>query len=137
MIDRIIEYREAQQFRKDRLRRQNQKRALLILVPCMVILLIGAGISAIVGKEEPAPVAKAVATPSQVSEPVEVAPSVDETEIEEIEQFAYIMTKPIEDVTGDELDFMGEKAEDPCYEKYSLLPVERMITKITACKESG
>jgi hypothetical protein len=135
MIERIIEYKEAREFRKDRKRRQDQKRALMVLVPCMVILLIGAGISALVGKEEkPVPAAQTVATPSQASEPVEVVPSVDE---EEIEQFAYIMTKPIEDVTGDELEFMGEKAEDPCFERYSLLPVERMIAKITACKEAG
>ena len=134
MIERIIEYREAQQFRKDRKRKQDQKRALMVLVPCMVILLIGAGISAIMGKEKPVPVAKAVSTPSQVSEPVVAVPPVDE---EEIERFAYIMTKPIEDVTGDELDFMGEKAEDPCYERYSLLPAKRMVAKITACKETG
>ena len=134
MIERLIEYQEGTQFRKDRKRKQDQKRALIILVPCMVILLIGAGISAIVGEEKPVSVVKAVATPSQASEPVEVVPSVDE---EEIEQFAYIRTKPIEDVTSDELDFMGEKAEDPCFERYSLLPVERMIAKITACKEAG
>jgi hypothetical protein len=128
MIERLIEYREGQQFRKDRKRKQDQKRALLILVPCMIILLIGAGISAVIGGEKPAPVAKAVATP---------APTVSSEEEEEIEEFAYIMTKPIEDVTDDELDFMGEKAEDPCYEQYSLLPAERMIAKITACKEAG
>jgi hypothetical protein len=134
MIERLIEYKEAREFRKERKRKQDQKRALMVLVPCMAILLIGAGISAIMGKEEPAPVVKAVATPSQVSKPVEVVPSVNE---EEIEKFAYIMTKPIEDVTGDELEFMGEKAEDPCYEQYSLLPAERMVAKITACKEAG
>jgi flagellar basal body-associated protein FliL len=80
MIERLIEYREAQQFRKDRKRRQDQKRALTILVPCMVLLLIGAGISAIMGEEEPAPAVKAVATPSQASEPVEALSTTDDQE---------------------------------------------------------
>ena len=80
MLERLIEYREGQQFRKDRKRKQDQKRALIILVPCMVILLIGAGISAVMGREKPVPVTKAVATPSQASEPNKIAPSVDEQE---------------------------------------------------------
>ena len=137
MIERLIEYREGQQFRKDRLRKQNQKRALLILVPCMAILLVVAGISAIMGEEKPVTVAKAVSTPSQVSEPVEVVPSVDEEEIDDIEQFAYIVTKPLDQLTSEDLDFVESKAKDPCYETYAGLPNDQMITKITACKESG
>jgi hypothetical protein len=137
MLERLIEYREGQQFRKDRKKKQDQKRALMILVPCMAILLVAAGISAVVGGEEPVPVVKAVATPSPASEPVEIAPSVDEEEIDDIEHFAYIVTKPLDELTSEDLDFVESKAEDSCYARYAGLPNDQMITKITACKEAG
>ena len=54
---------------------------------------------------------------------------------QDIEKFAYIITKPMADLTSEEIDFMGVKAKDPCYEKYALLPAERMVTKIAACKQ--
>lgn len=71
MIERLIEYREAQQFRKDRKRRQDQKRALMVLFPFLGLLLLVGGIAALVEEEKPVSAVQAVATPSQVSAPDE------------------------------------------------------------------
>ena len=77
------------------------------------------------------------AEPSKASTPVSAVSPAVQQEKQEIEQFAYIVTKPLDELTSEDIDFMGVKAKDPCYEKYAELPSEQMIAKIAACKETG
>ena len=117
MIERLIEYQETRQFRKDRQRRQNMRYLTMMFAVLGVILVVVYIVDAF--------------TPAEPSTP---APTVSISDKQDIEKFAYVITKPVADLTSEEIDFMGDKAKDPCYEKYALLSAERMVTKITECK---
>ena len=118
MIERLIEYQETRQFRKDRQRKQNMRYLTMMFAVLGVILVVVYIVDAF--------------TPAEPSTP---APTVSTSDKQDIEKFAYVITKPVADLTSEEIDFMGVKAKDPCYEKYALLSAERMVTKITECKE--
>jgi len=120
MFKRYTEYRETQQLRKDHLAKQKMRYALialLIMVPLFAVL--------------------AVVEASAPAEPVKTAPAVspaNQQETREIEEFAYIVTKPLDELTSEDIDLMGKHSKDPCYEKNALLPREQMIVAITKCK---
>lgn len=133
MFDRFLEYREAQQFRKARQRRQNI-RYLIMFSAVLLVLLLGAYVVDAVKPAE-ATDTKPVATAPNQPEVQETQEIQEEQQVtSEIERFAYIVTKPMDTLTSEDIDFMGEKAKDPCYEKNAMLPRDQMVEAITACK---
>jgi hypothetical protein len=122
MFKTYTEYRETQQLRKDHLAQQNRRYALIamaILIPLFAILAV-----------------VEAKTPDAPAKPVPVVSPANQQERQDIEEFADDITKPAYTLSSDDLDFVGEKAKDPCYEKSAdaLLPKEQMIAAITACK---
>jgi hypothetical protein len=127
MFKRIIEHREMQQLRKDHLAKQRMRYtliALVIMIPMFAVL-------AVIEAATPAEPVKAEA---KTAESVPTVSAANQQEIQDIESFAYIVTKPLDELKSSEIDLMGEKASDPCYEKNALLPREEMIVAIKKCK---
>ena len=124
MIKRYIEYREMQQLRKDHLRKQSMRYLLVFFAIMGTILLVTYAVDAF----KPAEMAKSTSVES-----VSTVSAAEQQKTQEIEEFAYIVTKPLGDLTDEDFDFIDTKAKDPCYEKYAMLSSEQMIKKITAC----
>jgi hypothetical protein len=126
MIKKLIEHREYQQLRKDQRNEKKMKQAgILLLVGLTLLLAVGA-------MEKLYPESKPVAA---VPAPV-TASTPASSEAEDIEHFATVVTQPLETLSTEDLDFVGSKAGDPCYENNASLPPEEMIEVITACKAS-
>lgn len=122
MLKRYIEYREMQQLRKDHLRKQNL-RNLAIMASALVVLLVGTYVVKAFRPVESSQAAKPTG-PSLVSQ----------KEMQEIEEFATAVTKPMGELTKEDLDLVGAKAKDPCYDKNAQLPQEQMMSAIAKCK---
>lgn len=126
MIKRIIEHREYQQLRREQMMKTKMRQAMFI-VPLLLVLLIAGGIVSEMKKTAPTetkPVS-AVSTPTTSSQ-----------EAQDIEKFSVIVTKPLETLSSEDLDFVGVKAEDPCYADNTSLPSDEMIEAIATCKAS-
>jgi hypothetical protein len=123
MLKRYTEYREMQQLRKDHLKKQRMRYG-LIFFAIMGVLLIAISVVEAVSPAAPAKSTAKVSTVDQQKM----------QEKQEIQEFAYIVTKPIDELTSEEIDAMGAKAGDPCYEKNALLPEDEMVEAILACK---
>ena len=130
MLKHYTEYRETQQLRKDHLAQKKQRQAFLI-VSILGALLTLVMIVKAVTPAEPVTAATPIVQPVTAATPAEIP--VEATA--EAEQFAVIVTKPLETLTSDDLDFMTEKAEDPCYASNVQLPREEMIAAIVACSK--
>jgi hypothetical protein len=124
MFKRYTEYREMQQLRKDHLAKQKMRYA-LIFMAVMGTLLVAMMVVEAVSKPS---------SPTKTAEVVSAISAANQQEIQDIESFAYIVTKPLDELKSSEIDLMGEKASDPCYEKNALLPREEMIVAIKKCK---
>lgn len=117
MLKQYIEYREMQQLRKDHLAKQKRKQALILIAIFGALILV----MGVIGMAKPA-------------EPVTQTPAAAVSNHQrEIEKFADVVTKPVDTLSSEDLDFIGSKAGDPCYEKNAMLPREEMISAITAC----
>lgn len=122
MLDRILDHRERQQIRKARQRKQSMRYAIIFFAIALVMLAVGA----VVESGKPAEAAK-TAKPT--------GPSVaHQQEMDEIEEFVDIVTKPIDELTSEEIDLMGEKAEDPCYAQNVEVEQGMMAEAIAECK---
>lgn len=144
MFKRYMEYKETKEFNKEmkRIRKhQERKQKLRILIISSGVMV--AMFAALLGIELATP-PEAAKSDSTVSVETQQETPQAEQELEaiqaeqqatsEIEKFAYIITKPLEDLTSEEIDFMGTKAGDPCYEKNALLPEEEMVSAIAECE---
>jgi DNA-directed RNA polymerase specialized sigma24 family protein len=122
MLERILDHRERQQIRKARQRKQTMRYGVIFFAIALVVLAVGAVMEAASPAEEP-----------KVAKPA--GPSVaQQEEMYEIEEFADAVTKPLEELSSEDLDLVSEKAEDPCYEENSMLPQDEMVEAIYACK---
>jgi hypothetical protein len=55
--------------------------------------------------------------------------------MQDIQAFADAVTKPLDTLSDEDLDLIGRKAKDPCYETNAILPKEQMLQAISSCKE--
>lgn len=130
MFKQIIEYREMQQLRKDHLMKQRQ-RMMFIIIPVLCVVLLA---SYIVDAVKPSEPVKAATTSQSTQEVPTMSDSVKQQELSNIEEFAYMVTHPVDEMQSGDLDLLDDKANDPCYEKNAQLPEEEMVVAITACK---
>jgi hypothetical protein len=126
MFKQYREYREMQQLRKDHLKKQKLRYGLIFFAIAITLLLAMAVVEGIT----PAEPAKSASTQYQET-PQETQ---DRQERQEIEEFALAVTKPLHTLTREDLDLVGAKAKDPCYEKNATLPQEEMVEAIATCK---
>lgn len=134
MFKRYQQYKETKQYNKEmkRLRKQQaakQKLRLLIILGAVSVgvLLVFAGMEMATPPEASSPaVSASQEKPEDIQEEQQVT--------SEIERFAYVVTKPLDQLTSEDLEFVEEMADDPCYEDNVSLPQEKMIDAITACK---
>lgn len=124
MIKRLIEHREYQQLRRDQMRKEKIRQAMIILPVIFVILAAVAAVSAIVPAKE-----KPVAT---VSKPVSAVSS----KTQDAERFADVVTMPVENLTSDDLEFLKSKENNPCYAGNVDVEQGMMAEEIMACEAS-
>ena len=98
ILDRHRNKRVVRKYEKARKKKQDQRRAMLLLGALLIALAVAGGISAAVGKSEPALVVKTVEPKT-----VEPGPRFTKEEIDEI------MQKPIHELTEKEKIFATEK----------------------------
>lgn len=122
MIKRLIEHREYQQLRRDQMRKEKIRQAMILMPVMFVILAAVAAVSAIVPAKE-----KPVAT---VSKPVSAVSS----ETQDAERFADVVTMPVEDLTSDDLEFLKSKENNPCYAGNVDVEQGVMAEEIMACE---
>lgn len=117
-IEQLLDYRERQQIRKDRLQKRNL-RYLTIFFAVLLVLLLGAYAVDGLSPKEAKPVA---------------AKTVQQQELQKIDEFVSIMTKPVESVTQEDIDFIDTLEGDPCYEKNAEVEQGLMAEEIAKCK---
>src|SRR3954470_6610137 len=121
MFNRYMEYKETRQFRQAQAISQN-RRQLFVLFPIMGTLLVA--ISAV----------KAVMPTEPAKSAVPSVLTTQQKELQDIQRFAVVVTKPLDTLTSEDLDLVGSKAHDPCYESNAMLPAEQMVEAISTCK---
>jgi hypothetical protein len=123
MFNRYIEAREMRQFRKaqDTLQKRRQ---LFILVGIMAILL---GAIAAVQAAMPAEPAKSATAVPTTTNP---------QELQDIREFAFVVTKPLATLTQKDLDLITRKENDPCYKANVGIGLDQdhIVIAISACK---
>src|SRR3954451_13894498 len=123
MFNRYIEAREMRQFRKaqDTLQKRRQ---LFILVGIMAILL---GAIAAVQATMPAEPAKSATAVPTTTNP---------QELQDIREFAFVVTKPLATLTQKDLDLITRKENDPCYKANVGIGLDQdhIVISISACK---
>src|SRR4051794_11999417 len=127
MFDRIIEYREMQQLRKDQRVKQQRRQLFIFLGVLGTLLLVLLAINAATS-----PNSSDAKTPERVKTvqmvPTEITQETQETpEMQDIQAFADAVTKPLDTLSDEDLDLIGSKAGDPCYEANAMLPADQMI----------
>lgn len=123
MLERILDHRERQQIRKARQRKQAMRYGAIFFAIALVVLAAGAVLEAASPAEE-----------TKAATPVAEVSSANQQDLQEIDEFVDIMTKPIDELTSEEIDLMGEKAEDPCYAQNAEVEQGLMAEEIAACK---
>lgn len=126
MIKQFIEYRETQQLRKDHQKKQKLEYALVVFAILGVLLIAMTAVEIM----QPAPPAKPVAVKSQETQEMQ-----EMHEMQDIQAFAAAVTKPLDQLTDEDLALVEAKAGDPCYEENTQLPSELMVKTIKACKQ--
>lgn len=120
MFKNIIEYRETQQYRKDQKQKQKLKYGLVLFAILSVLLIVTTAVEAM--------------SPAEPVKPATVVATTEQPEIEEIQAFATAVTKPLDQLTKEDLDLVDAHDEDPCYADNVKLPSELMVQTIKACK---
>lgn len=131
MFQRIAEYREMQQLRKDH-RAQQQRRQLFIFLG-----VLGALLMVLIVIEAVMPGTPTAAKPTEQTKSVQMVSTVDpqETETQDIQAFADAVTKPLGTLSEEDLALIDRKAKDPCYETNAMLPKDQMLQAISSCKK--
>ncbi len=123
MIKRWIEHREYQQLRRDQKAKEAQRIALFV-VPIGIAFLFAIGL---VTKEVPT---EKVAKPgAAVYQPVSA--------VSDAEKFTELVTMPAENLTPDDLAFLKNKENDPCYAGNIDVEQGMMAEEIAACEASS
>ena len=130
MFKQYMEHREFRQLRKDHLAKQKRRQALIIFAVLGAILAAMAVVELATKTEPSKPVAAVSKVATQETQEIQN----EQQETSDIERFALIVTKPLETLTGEDLDFIGEKEDDPCYASNTQLPRDQMVEAIWACK---
>lgn len=122
MFKNIIEYRETQQYRKDQKQKQKLQYGLVLFAILAVLLIATTAVEAM--------------TPSKAVKPTvsTTVATTDQQETQEIQAFATAVTKPLDQLTKEDLDLVDAHDEDPCYADNVKLPSELMVQTIKACK---
>lgn len=120
MIKRWIEHREYQQLRKDHMDEKKLRQAGIVILAGLVLLF------AVGAMEKLFPEPKPVKAPSVVK----VVPQ----KALDAERFATLVTMPVEQLSSEDLDFIGSKTGNPCYEPYVQLSHDDMVNAIKACE---
>jgi cell division protein FtsB len=121
MFDRFFEYKEAQQFRKDRMRRRNMRYLVIFMAILGAVFVVVS-------------IVNAISPPAKSATKQTVSTQIVSKQKQEIKEFADIVTKPLDTLTKEDLDLVDAKADDPCYAKNAKLPQDQMIKAISACK---
>jgi hypothetical protein len=122
MFNRIIEYREMQQLRKDH-RIKQQRRHLFIFLGVLGGLLL---VLVVIEMAMPAkPTAASPAKTTEVTEPIKAAPTVETQEVQEIEAFADAVTKPLDTLSEDDLALVQTRPRIPALKPTPCCPRTR------------
>lgn len=119
MIERLIEYRESQQYRKDRLTKEKMRLAWKLFVVCLAVLMVAAAIES----AQPDKPAKAAAVPTA-----------KQLEIQKIDKFVNVVTMPIDQLSDEDLTLLDSVSKDPCYEQNVQVEQALMADEIKKCK---
>jgi hypothetical protein len=120
MFKNIIEYRETQQYRKDQKQKQKLKYGLVLFAILGVLLIATTAVEAM--------------TPTKPPTASTTVATTEQQELQEIQAFATAVTKPLDQLTKEDLDLVDAHDEDPCYADNVKLPSELMVQTIKACK---
>ena len=131
MLKQYIEYRETQQLRKDHLNKQKQRQALIIIGVLGALLALVMFVKALSPAEPVATPATPVVSGATAAQPEQQSQAV----VQDAEKFAVIVTKPLDTLTSEDLDFIDTKADDPCYADNTQLPKAEMVDAIVACSK--
>lgn len=121
MLEQFMDYRERQQMRKDRLQKRNMRYLFILFGLLLVIGIAASAVEAVKPEEKP----KSSAVTMSVA---------DQQELQKIEEFTEIVTKPVGEVTSEDLALIDTVKNDPCYEKNALVEKELMVDAIAKCK---
>lgn len=120
MFKHYYEAREMRQLRKAQAALQKRQQ-LFILVGILVVLMVVISVSKALMPTEPAKSAVSKPNPRVVAD---------------IQEYADVVTKPLETLTQRDLDLVTRRENDPCYAKYVGIGLnrEQIAAAITVCK---
>lgn len=122
MFNRYIEAREMRQFRKAQEASQ-KRRMLFILLAVMGAVLVAISVGKAVMPAEPVKAAVSIPTATQ-------------QERQDIQEFAVVVTKPLDTLTPEDFQLITSKENDPCYNASVGVKLNQaqIVQTIIACK---